>query len=95
MHITDEIIEHISDLAKLELTPQEKQQQKRDMQSIVNYVEIMNLLDTGKIEISNSTHSINNVFRQDTIKKSYERDEMLKNATEQKSGYYTVPKTLE
>lgn len=95
MNITDEIINYVAKLSKLELSQEEKEKQKNDMQSIVNYVEIMNLLDTKEIEATSHIYPIKNVFREDRAESSYDREDILLNAPNKKDGYYKVPKTVD
>ena len=95
MEITDEMLEYVSKLAKLELTEEEKKQEIKDMQSIVSYMDILNTLDTSQVEATSHIYPIKNVFREDIATASYNRDEILLNAPEKKDGCYKVPKTVE
>ena len=45
-HISDETIEYVGILAKLELSGEEKEQAKKDMESMLDYVDKLNELDT-------------------------------------------------
>ena len=95
MEITNEILEYAARLAKIELTEEEKKQEIKDMQSIVSYMEILNTLDTSEIEATSHIYPIKNVFREDIVTASYNREEILSNAPEKKDGCYKVPKTVE
>ncbi len=44
-HISDETIEYVGILAKLELSGEEKEQAKKDMESMLDYVDKLNELD--------------------------------------------------
>lgn len=93
--ITDETIEYVSILAKLDLSEEEKEQAKKDMGSMLDYIDKLNELDTQGVEPMSHVFSVSNVFREDVITNGNERDEMLKNAPDKKDGCYKVPKTVE
>lgn len=90
MNITDEIVDYVSKLSKVELTSEGKQQQKEDMQSVVNYIEILNMLDVKEVEAATPVSPIKNVFREDKVKQSSNRKDILSNAPSKKDGYYKV-----
>ena len=50
MTITDETIEYVGILAKLELTREEQEQAKQDMSKMLAYVSRLNELDTEGVE---------------------------------------------
>ena len=94
MQITDETIDYVGILAKLELSDEEKEQAKKDMTSMLEYVGKLNELDTEGVEPLSHTFSVHNVFREDIVTNKDARENMLKNAPEQKDGAYKVPKTF-
>lgn len=95
MQITDETIEYVGILAKLELSEEEKEQAKKDMTSMLDYVGKLNELDTEGVEPMSHTFSVHNVFREDVVTNGDDRDNLLSNAPEQKDGAYKVPKTFD
>lgn len=94
MQITDETIEYVGILAKLELSDEEKEQAKKDMSNMLDYVGMLNELDTEGVEPMSHAFPIHNVFREDEVVNGDDRENMLSNAPEQKSGAYVVPKTF-
>lgn len=94
MQITDETIEYVGILAKLELSEEEKNQAKRDMTNMLQYVGKLNELDTEGVEPMSHTFTVHNVFREDMVTNGDDRENMLKNAPEKKDGAYKVPKTF-
>lgn len=94
MQITDETIEYVGILAKLELSDDEKEQAKKDMSDMLQYVSKLNELDTEGVEAMSHTFSVHNVFREDVVTNGDDRENMLMNAPEQKDGAYKVPKIL-
>ena len=93
--ISDETIEYVGILAKLELYEEEKEQAKKDMGSMLDYIDKLNELDTDSVEPMSHVFPVNNVFREDEITNGDDREEILLNAPEKKEGAFKVPKTVE
>ena len=93
--ITDETMEYVEILAKLELTEEERAQAKADMSRMLDYIDQLNELDTSSVEPMTHIFPVNNVFREDEEKDEWNRDEILENAPKQKDGFFQVPKTVE
>ncbi len=92
--ITDETIEHIGILAKLELTDAQKEQAKQDMGHMLDYIDQLNELDTTGTEPMSHVCVACNVFREDVITNTDMRDEILQNAPQTKNGQFKVPVTI-
>lgn len=92
--ITDEIIEYVGILAKLELSDTEKEQAKKDMSKMLAYVDKLNELDTGNVEPMSHIFPITNVFREDIVSDTDGSEDALANAPEKKDGGFKVPKTI-
>lgn len=95
MIITDETIDYVGILAKLELSEEEKEQAKKDMSNMLDYVGKLDELDTSNVEAMSHAFTVNNVFREDVVINGDDRENLLKNAPEQKDGCYKVPKTFD
>lgn len=95
MQITDETIEYVGILAKLELSGEEKEQAKRDMSNMLQYVGKLNELDTEGVEAMSHAFPVHNVFREDVVTNGDDREQMLQNAPEKKDGAYRVPRTFD
>jgi aspartyl/glutamyl-tRNA(Asn/Gln) amidotransferase, C subunit len=93
--ISDETIEYVGILAKLELSPEEKEAAKRDMGKMLDYIDKLNELDTSGAEPMSHVFPVSNVFREDVVTNGDDRENMLKNAPQQKGGAFKVPKTVE
>lgn len=93
--INDEIIDYVGILAKLELSEDEKKEARKDMERMLDYIDMLNQLDTKDVEPMSHIFAINNVFREDVVTNGDDKDNMLKNAPECKEGGYKVPKTVE
>ncbi|MCI5936813.1 MAG: Asp-tRNA(Asn)/Glu-tRNA(Gln) amidotransferase subunit GatC [Eubacterium sp.] len=92
--ISDETIEYVGILAKLELNEEEKEQAKKDMGSMLDYIDKLNELDTQGVEPMSHVFPVNNVFREDVVTNGDAREQMLANAPQKKDGTYMVPKTF-
>lgn len=92
--ITDETIEYVSILAKLELSEEEREQAKKDMGRMLDYIDKLGELDTEGVEPMSHVFPVQNVFREDIITNSDIREQLLSNAPEQKDGMFMVPKTF-
>ena len=93
--ISDETIEYVGILAKLELSDEEKEEAKKDMGRMLDYIDKLNELDTSGVEPMSFVFPVNNVFREDVVVNGDDRENMLKNAPDQKDGAYEVPITVE
>ena len=93
--ISDETIEYMGILAKLELSDEEKEQAKKDMGSMLDYIDKLNELDTEGVEPMSHVFPVNNVFREDVVTNGDNREQMLANAPQKKEGTYMVPKTFD
>ena len=93
--ISDETIEYVGILAKLELSDTEKEAAKKDMASMLDYIDMLNELDTTGVEPMSHVFPVHNVFREDVVVNGDDRNNMLKNAPAVKDGSYKVPKTVE
>ena len=93
--ISDETIEYVGILAKLELSDEEKEKAKKDMGSMLDYIDKLNELDTTGVEPMSHVFPMNNVFREDVVLNGDDRENILKNAPEQKDGSFVVPKTVD
>lgn len=93
--ITDETMEYVGILAKLELSPQEMEAARQDMCRMLDYIDKLNELDTSGVEPMSHVFPLGNVFREDVVTNGDQRDSILKNAPEQKDGAFKVPKTVE
>ncbi len=93
--ISDETIEYVSILAKLELSEEEREQAKQDMGRMLDYIDQLNELDTEGVEPMSHVFPVHNVFREDVVTNGDDREAILKNAPEEKDGAFMVPRTVE
>jgi aspartyl-tRNA(Asn)/glutamyl-tRNA(Gln) amidotransferase subunit C len=95
MKITQQEVEHVAKLGRLELTEQEKASLTDQLSNILTYVEKLNELDTKGIEPTSHVLDISNVMREDVPHESLSQERALANAPEKAAGHYKVPKIIE
>ena len=92
--ITDKTMDEIEILAKLHLTEEEKEKSRQDLQQMLDYVDMLNKLDTSDVEPLTHIFPNKNVCREDVVLASPPREELLKKAPKEKDGQFLVPKTI-
>lgn len=92
--ISDETIEYVGILAKLELSDEEKEKAKSDMGRMLDYIDKMGELDTSGVEPMSHVFPVENVFREDAVTNGDTREALLSNAPQQKDGMFMVPRTF-
>jgi aspartyl/glutamyl-tRNA(Asn/Gln) amidotransferase C subunit len=90
--ITDEVIEYVGILGKLELSPEEKEKSKKDLTEMLDYVGKLNELDTSDVEPMSHTFAISNVMREDIPNQEISKEALMSNAPEEENGFFKVPK---
>ena len=93
--ISDETIEYVGILAKLDLSDEEKEAAKKDMGRMLDYIDMLNQLDTEGVDPMSHVFPVHNVFREDVVTNGDDRENMLANAPEQRDGAFVVPRTVE
>ena len=92
MTINDELLNKLEKLSSLKIAEEKREETKQQLSEIVGFVEILNELDLTKVENSGTCAT---PFRQDTPKKAFVIDEVLKNAPARAENFFCVPKIIE
>jgi aspartyl-tRNA(Asn)/glutamyl-tRNA(Gln) amidotransferase subunit C len=95
MEITLDLISYLEKLGRIKLTDDEKEKTLIDLRSILGYIDKLNELDTDSVEPLSHAFPITNVYREDIVSNTDQRDAILSNAPAQKDGCFKVPKTVE
>jgi len=93
--ITDETIDEIEILAKLTLSPEEREQAKSDLSEMLSYIDTLKELDTEGVEPMSHAFPLVNVMREDIVTNGNGKKDSLANAPAEKDGMYQVPRTFE
>lgn len=91
MRITDELVRHISDLARLRLSEDQMAQMKRDMQEILDYMELLNEVDVSGVEPMYTPISEKAPVEEDRLKEFENVDGIRSNFPKEREGYIEVP----
>ena len=95
MEIKNEDVMHIAKLSMLNLSCDEVQKYRENMEDIVEFANTINELNTDGIEESAFAIEATNVFRKDEVKDSFNREELLKNAPSSNGEAYSLPSMME
>jgi aspartyl-tRNA(Asn)/glutamyl-tRNA(Gln) amidotransferase subunit C len=111
MKVTAKDVSYVADLANLELTDEERQRMVRDLNSILDYIDLLNELDTSSVEPMaqvSGQYSVDRseqqgdgfayALREDIkegLRKSLPHDVALQNAPESDGTFFKVPKVIE
>jgi len=95
MSITIKDVEHVANLARLELSDEEKTTFAGQLNAILKYAEKLNELNTDGIEPTSHVLPLANVMREDEVKPSLPIEKVLLNAPEEEDGQIKVPAVLE
>jgi aspartyl-tRNA(Asn)/glutamyl-tRNA(Gln) amidotransferase subunit C len=111
MKVTEKDVAYVADLANLELTEEERRGMLRDLNSILDYVDRLNELDTSDVppmaqvsdrygvdEAKLGSERFAYATREDVLeglRKSLPHDEALANAPDADEHFFRVPKVIE
>ena len=93
--ISDETIEYVGILAKLELSDEDKENAKKDMATMLDYIDKLGELDTEGVEPMSHIFPVQNVMREDVVTNGDGSEDTLKNAPESNGEAFIVPKTVD
>jgi aspartyl-tRNA(Asn)/glutamyl-tRNA(Gln) amidotransferase subunit C len=111
MKVTEKDVTYVADLANLELTADERTCMLRDLNSILDYVDRLNELDTSNVppmaqvsdrygvdESQQGSERFSYASREDVLeglRKSLPHDVAVENAPDSDGTFFLVPKVIE
>lgn len=95
MAIDRKTVEHVAALARLGLTDEEKDQLATELSRILDHVAELSKLNTDQVEPLYHILPIQNVTREDAMKNSGVRDEVLNAAPKARPPFFAVPNVLD
>lgn len=95
MAITIKDVEHVAKLARLEFEETEILAFTEKLDAIVDYVELLGAVDVTDVLPTYHILPVKNRFREDEIKSSLEREDVLANAPDSRSGCFRVPRVVD
>ena len=95
MKLTLEEVEHIAELARLQLTDEELARYAEQLSEILDYAARLQSVDTSGISPTARVITAGSVLREDEVRPGLSRQELLDNAPETEKGQFRVPPILE
>lgn len=95
MQIDEKLITYLEDLSCLTLSAEEKKRLSGDLEKILSYMERLSGLNTDGVPERSHPFDNVNVFRDDEVCPSLDRELILKNAAEKNDEMFIAPKTVE
>ncbi len=107
MKVTETDVTYVADLANLELTDQERQRLAKELNSILDYIERLNELDTenvppmaqtaDRLAVSEKADVDKFAYarREDVLRPSLPHQDAVKNAPDSDGDFFKVPKVIE
>jgi aspartyl-tRNA(Asn)/glutamyl-tRNA(Gln) amidotransferase subunit C len=93
-HLSKKEVEHIAWLARIELSEEEKELFTEQLNSILDYFNIIDEASTEDIVPTHHVLDLTNVLRDDIVEPSLPRKDFLKNAPDKKDGYFKAPRMM-
>ena len=93
--ISDADMAHLKTLARFELSSEETDSLKEDLNKILDAFAQLNALDTDGVEELTRPVPLHNVFREDEQRPSLPQDEVMGLAQETQEGFFKVPRTVD
>jgi aspartyl-tRNA(Asn)/glutamyl-tRNA(Gln) amidotransferase subunit C len=94
MQVNDALIDNLSELARLEFSPEEKAGIRADLQRMIQFVEKLAELDTTGVAPLLHMSFESDVLREDRLQSSISREQALANAPATDGVYFEVPKVI-
>ena len=95
MKVSEKDIQTVASLSRLKIREDESAQVRGQLDKFLTYVENLQSIDTEKIEPTTYALPMKNVFRNDEVRPSLDRELALSNAPLKEDGYFKVPRVLE
>lgn len=95
MKLSSQEVEYVANLARLEISEEEKEKFTLQLNDILLYIDKLNKLDTEGVVPMSHAIAVNNAFREDTIADSLGTEKSLANAPDARGEFFRVPKVIE
>ncbi|MER3498998.1 MAG: Asp-tRNA(Asn)/Glu-tRNA(Gln) amidotransferase GatCAB subunit C [Chitinophagaceae bacterium] len=94
MQVTDDLIEKLARLSRLQFQQEEKEEIRKDLEKMIGFISKLNELDTTGVKPLMHMSDEINVFREDEAKSFTSREEALKNAPLHDGIFFKTPKAI-
>lgn len=104
--VSEKDVSYVAELAHLELTEEERRRMLKDLNSILDYIDRLNQLDTSNVEPmaqvasrytqrADGADAFDHAMREDELQPCLPREEALRNAPASDRTFFKVPKVIE
>ena len=90
--VDEKLVKEIASLARLDLSQEETEMFVSQFKDILDYVSILNEVNTENVPPAYLSTANRSVIREDTVEESVPTEEFLSNAPEAKDGYVVIPR---
>ncbi|MDD2482815.1 MAG: Asp-tRNA(Asn)/Glu-tRNA(Gln) amidotransferase subunit GatC [Candidatus Shapirobacteria bacterium] len=87
-------LEHIAKLARINLSESEKTTFLPQLESVLEYLDVLNQANVDNIEPTYRVNDQKNVLRNDEVVESFDQKTALSTAPKTQDGYFVVPGTI-
>ncbi|MFW6449506.1 MAG: Asp-tRNA(Asn)/Glu-tRNA(Gln) amidotransferase subunit GatC [Nanoarchaeota archaeon] len=94
MKINKELIQHVAETARLNLTTEEIEEFTPQIKDVLENFEKIQQINTENTEPSFQPIELRDALRDDKIQNSISQEDALKNAKHKKNGYFRGPKAI-
>ena len=94
MSVSEEDVVRIAGLARLQLSEEERQTFRRQLDQVLAYIQKLNELDTTDAEPASTSQHPGTRMREDSVEASLSREEALANARAQVRGFIRIPRVI-
>ena len=95
MKLNRKDVEHVALLSRLDLSENELDKFTGQLDAILEYIDVLNQVDTSAVEPMAHVLEIRNGMRSDEVQPSLPREAALQNAPDAEDGFFKVPKIVE
>lgn len=95
MKLSENDVLHVARLARLKVDHDERERLRKELSTILAYMDVLREVDTGGIEPTVHVHSRTNALREDTALPSLDIEDALVNAPCVHGHAFEVPKVIE
>jgi aspartyl-tRNA(Asn)/glutamyl-tRNA(Gln) amidotransferase subunit C len=94
MKISEKEVEQMAFLSRIDLNAEDLADWTRSLNAVLDYLELLNKLDTSAVEPAAHVLPLKNIFREDIPQQSLNQAQVLANAPEEEEGSFIVPRIV-
>lgn len=92
--LTNEEVLHVANLIKVFIDKHEIEHYKKQLNTVLESLDVLDEVDTDKVDITSQVTNLTNVLREDRIEDSLSQEAALQNTKSKKNGYFVVKKVI-